>query len=230
MVVPNGTTTFILASLQKNLMPIETPRVILLGPPASGKGTQARQLAAYLEVSCLGTGNLLRSEIKKNSPLGQQAKMHIDRGFYVPDELILGMVEQWLKDHQNGWLLDGFPRTLPQAEALQDIAAPVLAIQLDVPKSVLENRITKRRECNTCGITVSVESDGEQGCSSCETGVLVARSDDAIDSFRVRYENYNELTVPLYDFYQSKGLLHKVDGTQTPEQVFESILTIVNSL
>ena len=229
MVVPNGATTFIFYS-PNTLMSLETPRIILLGPPASGKGTQARQLAAHLEVSCLGTGSLLRSEIKKDTPLGQQAKMHIDRGFYVPDELILGMVEKWLGEHQEGWLLDGFPRTLPQAKALQEIAAPICAIQLDVPREVLENRISSRRECNTCGFTTSVTSEDEQGCPTCETGVLVARKDDAIESFRVRYENYSELTVPLYDYYQSKGVLYKVDGTLSPEQVFESILTIVNSL
>ena len=201
--------------------------VILLGPPASGKGTQARQLAEHLSVPCLGTGKLLRNEIEKGSAVGLEAKEYMDGGRYVPDEVILKMVESWLAENPNGWLMDGFPRTLPQAEALQKIVQPTYIIALDVPREELEFRITKRRECTSCGITVAVNSIDENACPECEFGLLISRADDALDSFKVRYENYEELTLPLFDYYASLGTFNKVDGTQSPKEVFAEIFNIV---
>ncbi len=201
--------------------------VILLGPPASGKGTQARQLAAYLEVPCLGTGKLLRDEIDKGSAVGLEAKGYIEGGSYVPDEIILKMVEAWLGENPNGWLMDGFPRTLPQAEALQETVKPTRVIALDVPQEELEFRITKRRECTSCGVTFAVNSMDDNDCPECKTSTLVSRADDALESFKVRYQNYEELTVPLFDYYDSLGMLSKVDGTKSPKEVFAEILKIV---
>ena len=201
--------------------------VILLGPPASGKGTQARQLADHLDIPCLGTGKLLRDEIDKGSAVGLEAKKYIEEGSYVPDETILKMVETWLDEHSEGWLMDGFPRTIPQAEALQKAAKPTCVIALHVPKEELEFRITKRRECTSCRVTFAVNSIGDNICPECGTPTLVSRADDALESFRVRYQNYEELTIPLFDYYKSMGMLDKVDGTDSPEEVFKEILKIV---
>lgn len=206
---------------------MKTDNVILLGPPASGKGTQARQLAAHLAVPCLGTGKLLREEIEKGSVVGLEAQGYIESGSYVPDEIILRMVESWLSENSQGWLMDGFPRTLPQAEALQEIGKPTLVIALDVPRENLESRITKRRECTSCGVTVAVDSADETSCPECKVGTLVSRADDALDSFKVRYAKYEELTLPLFDYYASHGMLIKLDGTKPPEEVFAEILNIV---
>jgi len=203
--------------------------VILLGPPASGKGTQARQLAAHLNVPCLGTGKLLRNEIDNGSVIGLEAKGFIESDQYVPDEIILKMVETWLSENPYGWLMDGFPRTIPQAEALQESAKPTRVIVLEVPQDALEFRITKRRECTSCGVTFAVNSNDDNICPECETNTLVSRADDALESFKVRYQNYKELTLPLFDYYASLGMLDKVDGTNSPEEVFAEILKIVES-
>ncbi len=201
--------------------------VILLGPPASGKGTQARKLADHLGVPCLGTGKLLRNEIDKGSPVGLEAKGYIERGSYVPDEIILKMVSEWLSGHSDGWLMDGFPRTIPQAEALQQTAKPTRVIALDVPQDELEFRITKRRECTSCGATVAVNCSQDHTCPECGKETLISRADDALESFKARYQNYEELTVPLFDYYDSLGMLSKVDGTKSPKEVFAEILKIV---
>jgi len=202
--------------------------VILLGPPASGKGTQAKKLAAHLGVPCLGTGQLLRAEIEKGSAVGMEAKGFIDAGRYVPDATILKMVGEWLKENQNGWIMDGFPRTLPQAEALQKLVPGSKVIALDVPREDLEQRIIKRRECTSCGATVAVDDLEQTICPECGADSLVSRADDALESFKVRYENYEELTIPLYDFYASLAPVDKVDGTQAPETVFEQVINAVS--
>lgn len=201
--------------------------VILLGPPASGKGTQAKKLAAHLGVPCLGTGQLLRVEIEKGSKVGLEAKGFIDAGQYVPDETILKMVGEWLNQNKDGWIMDGFPRTLPQAEALQKLVLNSKVIALDVPREDLEQRIIKRRECTTCGSTVAVADLNQTACPECGADSLVSRADDALESFKVRYENYEELTIPLYDFYSGLGPVDKVDGTQAPSKVYEEVINAV---
>lgn len=201
--------------------------ILLLGPPASGKGTQARRLAEHLEVPCLGTGKLLRNEIKEGSEIGKIAEDFINRGAYVPDGVIMTMVETWMSNNKNGWLLDGFPRTKPQAEALNNMRKPDLVIALEVPQEDLEFRITKRRECSSCGVTVAVDCASETACPECGNGELVSRSDDAIDSFKVRYANYVELTEPLFDYYDGLGMLKKVDGTLSPDEVYAEVLKLL---
>jgi adenylate kinase len=163
----------------------------------------------------------------KGSAVGLEAKSYIEKGSYVPDEIILKMVSEWLGEHSHGWLMDGFPRTIPQAEALQESATPTRVIVLDVPREELEFRITKRRECTSCGATVAVKSSQDHTCPECGKETLISRADDALDSFKVRYQNYEELTVPLFDYYASLGMLDKVDGTKSPENVFAEILNIV---
>ena len=202
--------------------------VILLGPPASGKGTQAKKLATHLGVPCLGTGQLLRAEIEKGSAVGREAKGFIDAGQYVPDETILKMVGEWLKENQDGWIMDGFPRTLPQAKALQEMAPESRVIALDVPREDLEQRIIKRRECTACGATVAVDDLDQTICPECGADALVSRADDALDSFKVRYENYEELTIPLYAFYAGLGPVEEIDGTQAPDVVYEQVISAVS--
>ena len=201
--------------------------ILLLGPPACGKGTQARQLAAYLEVPCLGTGKLLRNEIKQGTETGIAAKEFIDRGEYVPDAVIMRMVELWMDENKSGWILDGFPRTKPQAEALNEMRKPDMVIALDVPQEDLEFRITRRRECVKCGVTVAVDSAEDTDCPECDGGNLVSRSDDALDSFKIRYVNYSELTVPLFDYYDQQGILKHLDGTMKPDEVYQAILKLL---
>ncbi len=201
--------------------------VILLGPPASGKGTQAKKLAEQLGVPCLGTGQLLRAEIEKGSAVGKEAKGFIDSGRYVPDETILKMVGEWLNENKDGWIMDGFPRTLPQAEELQKLAPDAKVIVLDVPRENLEQRIIKRRECTSCGATVAVTDLSQTRCRECGADSLVSRTDDALESFKVRYENYEELTIPLYDYYSGLGPVEHVDGTQAPAKVYEEVTNAV---
>jgi len=198
-------------------------RIVLIGPPASGKGTQCRRIQNLLNVPTLGTGKLLRKEVESGSELGLEVEGYLNSGAYVPDPVIMELVKAWMAKHsESGWLLDGFPRTLAQAEALEsDVSfqTPTLAIALDVPQQELEQRIISRRECADCGATVSVSSADEQNCHDCN-GPLVSRADDDLESFRKRYANYRELTEPLFDYYVSKGKLLSVDGGASPDEVF----------
>ncbi|PQJ29229.1 adenylate kinase family protein [Rubritalea profundi] len=198
-------------------------RIVLIGPPASGKGTQCRRIQNLLDVPTLGTGKLLRKEVESGSKLGLEVEDYLNRGAYVPDALIMELVKAWMaKRSESGWLLDGYPRTLAQAEALESDAsfqAPTLAIALDVPQHELEQRIISRRECADCGATVSVSSPDELNCNDCN-GELVSRSDDDLENFRRRYANYSELTQPLFDYYAAKGKLLLVNGSASPEDVF----------
>ena len=201
-------------------------RIVLIGPPASGKGTQCRLIQNLLNVPTLGTGKLLRKEVESGSEMGLQVEGYMNSGAYVPDALIMELVKAWMARHaESGWLLDGFPRTLAQAEALESDAsfqAPTLAIALDVPQHELEQRIINRRECADCGATVSVSSQDEKFCSECN-GELVSRADDGLESFRRRYTNYSELTEPLFDYYAAKGKLLTVNGSSSPDDVFAVI-------
>ncbi len=207
-------------------------RVLLLGPPASGKGTQARYLVSLLDVPCLGTGKLLRSEIEKSTEIGKLAEQYINNGEYVPDQVIMDMVKSWLNEEPqviSGWLIDGFPRTFPQAEALQEMREPELVIALDVPEDELERRISMRRECFACHATVAVNDSEQVQCPICNADALTSRSDDAIDSFKVRCANFKELTTPLFNYYAAKGILRKVDGTQHPDTISNEIESIIKN-
>lgn len=201
-------------------------KIVLIGPPASGKGTQARRIKALLDIPDLGTGSLLRREVESGSELGEEVRGYLERGAYVPDELIMKLVQAWLDEHkESGWLLDGFPRTIAQAQALEHdpaFQAPDVAIALDVPRHELERRISSRRECTQCGATVSVSSDSEV-CSECGSGDLISRADDDLENFRRRFVNYKEQTHPLFDYYAAQGKLLVVNGMHSPDEVFAVI-------
>lgn len=201
-------------------------RIVLIGPPASGKGTQSERIQKLLGIPALSTGSLLRREIESGSDLGKEVASFIDRGAYVPDELIMKMVKGWIIDNaETGWLLDGFPRTLEQAQWLEsgvDFPAPTQAISLDVSEEEIAGRIAGRRECADCDATVAVQSEDEKSCPHCG-GELQKRSDDNMESFRTRFANYRELTQPLFDYYASQGKVIQVDGCNAPDAVFSVI-------
>lgn len=182
-------------------------------------------ITELLGIPNLGTGNILRKEVESQTDLGKQVEGYLTRGEYVPDALILEMVRGWLVEQADGWLLDGFPRTLAQAEALEDlngVEAPTLAIALDVGREEIEKRMMGRRECEDCGNTVTVKDEKFLDCPHCG-GALRKRSDDVLESFKVRFANYEELTLPLFDYYEAKGNLLRVNGSFLPDAVFQSI-------
>lgn len=206
--------------------------VILLGPPGSGKGTQAVRLSKELGVPHISTGDLFRENMSKNTELGQRAKGYIDAGKLVPDEVVLDMLFQRVSqpDCSLGYLLDGFPRTLPQAEALAKFLSPnaeLIVLNLEVPDDVIVKRAEGRLNCKQCGsvfnkyFTPPVKEDV---CDKCG-GQLFQRSDDKAEVVQERLRVYHVQTKPLIEFYAKKGVLSSVDGTKLPDEVFKLLQT-----
>lgn len=196
-------------------------RIVLLGPPGSGKGTQGKRLAGALGISYLSTGALLRGEVERGTAIGLEADTYLQRGMYVPDELMSPLVAAWLERTRDGWLLDGFPRTLVQKTFLdQARVAPECAVGLDVPEEELLRRITSRLECLVCHqvLTKGSVSEGD-ACPACGKGMLTAREDDAVENFRKRLASFRSLTVPVLDAYRADGILVSCDGTGSPDEV-----------
>ena len=191
-------------------------RLILLGAPGAGKGTVAKLLTAIDGSVQISTGDILRGAVKDGTDLGKQAKAFMDAGDLVPDELIMGIMKERLKedDCQAGFLLDGFPRTIPQAEQLKDLLADLgitlqAAVNLDVPRDVILDRLTTRRTCVDCGAIYNVKSmptKVEGVCDKCG-GKVVQRDDETEEAISNRLDVYNEKTAPLVDFYRNEGLL-----------------------
>lgn len=207
-------------------------RILLMGPPGAGKGTQAEALAAKLEVPHVATGDIFRSQIAAGTPLGKKAKEYTDSGQLVPDEVTIGMVGQRLKepDCQKGFILDGFPRTVTQAEALDAMLAQAgqqldAVIDIQVPAPRLIQRLTGRRVCRQCGATYHLVFNPPQRPGVCDAcgGELYQRSDDNEDTVKNRLEVYQRQTAPLVDYYQAKGLLHPVNGDAPINDVLSAI-------
>lgn len=208
-------------------------RLILLGAPGAGKGTQAVEIKEKLNIPHISTGDIFRANIKNNTKLGQQAKKYMDEGKLVPDELTIELVRDRLKkdDAKVGFLLDGFPRTIPQAEALDEILKESgikldKVINIDVDKSVLVERITGRRVCKDCKASFHIafnppKVDGK--CDHCG-GELVTRADDNEETVRERIGVYENETAPLIDYYNKQGLVLTVNGNQSPKEVTEELL------
>lgn len=194
----------------------------MLGPPASGKGTQGRLLAEAIGVAYLSTGARLRREIDVQSALGLQAQVFLQANQYIPDELAIELVSAWMTRHPEGWLLDGFPRSIPQAEALLEVATNVQFIHLAVPAEELRKRVTTRRECPQCGATTTSE---HQLCPQCGCPDLQARADDSTEGFEKRFQAYETLTIPALEFLQKKANVVTVDGSGTRGEI---ALTIAN--
>ncbi len=199
-------------------------RLILLGAPGAGKGTVAKLLTAVDGSVQISTGDILRAAVKEGTELGKQAKAFMDAGDLVPDELIMGIMKERLKedDCQVGFLLDGFPRTIPQAEQLkvllQDIGITLdAAVNLDVPRDVILDRLTTRRTCVDCGAIYNVKSAPptvEGVCDKCG-GKVVQRDDETEEAISNRLDVYNQKTAPLVDFYRAEGLLLDVQATSS---------------
>ncbi|MBK1834693.1 adenylate kinase family protein [Roseibacillus ishigakijimensis] len=191
----------------------------MLGAPASGKGTQGRLLADRLGLPYLSTGAQLRREIEEGSSLGREAKTYLDRNQYVPDALATEMVRQWIARHDEGWVLDGFPRSVPQAEVLLQVAPGFHLIVLDVEKDVLRQRVTSRRECLACGV---VTTDAAAACPRCG-GEIESRDDDSAEGFAKRYAAYEEWTVPALRFLEERIPVVTVAGKGTREEIAREI-------
>ena len=210
----------------------------MLGAPGAGKGTQAKQIAGKYGIPHISTGDIFRANIKEGTELGKKAKEYMDQGLLVPDELTCDLVVDRInqEDCKNGFVLDGFPRTIPQAEAL-DAALTKLgqkmdyAIDVDVPDENIVNRMGGRRACINCGATyhiVSIPPKKEGVCDTCGNE-LVLRDDDKPETVQKRLDVYHEQTQPLIDYYTKQGILKSVDGTQPMEDVFAAIVKILGA-
>src|SRR5579862_129136 len=212
-------------------------RVILLGPPGAGKGTQARMLGERIGAPQIASGDLLREAVRDKTPLGVQAKSFMDKGALVPDELVLKLIDARFDqpDAKSGYILDGFPRSVPQAEALGQILkrrgekiSKVVAI--DVPVEELVKRISGRRTCRNCNEMYHVAFDppAKPGvCNKCG-GELYQREDDKEETVRNRLKVYNESTKPLLDYYGKAGMLSQIDGTGRIDEILARILAQLN--
>ncbi len=211
--------------------------LILLGPPGCGKGTQAKILIDTYHIPQISTGDILREAIKKESPLGIEAKTHMDQGSLVPDHLVIKIIEERLKqaDCNRGFVLDGFPRTVAQAEALDTTLAGMgskleCVFSIEVDDEELIKRLTGRRVCRKCGESYHIEFNPprQEGlCDSCQ-GELYQRDDDKEETIKNRLKVYQDQTSPLINFYQRKKVLHSVDGIGSIEEIKERLLTIIN--
>lgn len=201
-------------------------KLIFLGPPGAGKGTQAVGISARLNVPHISTGDMLRSAVKNETPVGLQARKFMEAGQLVPDTILVEMVKERLSmdDCLNGYLLDGFPRTVEQAEALDAISAPDAVINIETPDEKLMDRLTGRRVCEKCHGTFHISTlENEEVCPVCG-GRLFHRDDDKPDTIGERLRVYHEQTAPLIGYYKNNGKLKSVDGDKRPEDVFKAIL------
>ena len=205
-------------------------RIVLLGPPGAGKGTQAKILAAQNGLVHLSTGDILRDEVARDTELGRKAKGYMNRGDLVPDQLIIDMIKGRL-DGDDGFILDGFPRTAPQAEALEKIATIDVAINIALSRGEVIRRLSSRRVCRECGKIYNLlyNSPKKEGvCDACG-GELFQRDDDKRDVIENRYDVYMDATSPLINFYKERGLLKDVDGSRETEKVSEQIRVALRS-
>ena len=206
-------------------------RIILLGPPGAGKGTQAERIIEEFGVTHLSTGNILRDEVAKATELGKTAQGFMDRGELVPDQLIIDMIRGRIEAARNGFLLDGFPRTAAQAEALASFATIDVVINISLDRAEVVRRLTGRRVCKGCGKIYNLTfnlAEGETQCAECG-GELYQRDDDKQEVIENRYDVYERSTAPLIEYYQTRGVLQTVDGSIGSDNVFAKILDILTA-
>ena len=213
-------------------------KIIMLGAPGAGKGTQAKRIAQRYGIPHVSTGDIFRANIKNGTELGMKAKAYMDAGKLVPDEITIGMLLDRIHeaDCEKGYVLDGFPRTIPQAEsltaALKERGEKMdYAIDVDVPDENIINRMSGRRACLACGATyhIAYNPPKKEGvCDQCGEP-LVLRKDDKPETVKNRLEVYHQQTQPLIDYYKKEGILAQVDGTQNMDQVFEDIVKILGA-
>ncbi|KSV59612.1 adenylate kinase [Acetivibrio ethanolgignens] len=211
-------------------------KIIMLGAPGAGKGTQAKKIAEKYAIPHISTGDIFRANIKNNTELGKKAKTYIDQGLLVPDELVVDLVVDRLarEDAKKGYVLDGFPRTIPQAEALDAALSERgekidYAIDVEVPDSAIIERMSGRRSCSQCGASYHVVFNPpktEGVCDACG-GTLILRDDDKKETVEKRLSVYHEQTKPLIDYYTGQNIIKEVDGTRSMDEVFNAITGIL---
>ena len=211
-------------------------KIIMLGAPGAGKGTQAKMIAKEYGIPHISTGDIFRANIKEGTELGKEAKTYMDAGQLVPDELTVKiLLDRVAKDDcKNGYVLDGFPRTIPQAEVLDEALTKLgdkidFAIDVDVPDENIIDRMAGRRACVACGGTYHIKfnpTNVENVCDACG-GQLILRDDDQPETVKKRLDVYHEQTQPLIEYYSKKGILKSVDGTQDMAKVFDCIVEIL---
>jgi adenylate kinase len=209
-------------------------RLVLLGAPGAGKGTQAKNLIEKYGIPQVSTGDILRQSVADGTPLGKEAKSYMDKGELVPDSVVLGLVEERLQadDARKGYILDGFPRNTAQAEALdamlEKLSMPITAaVSVDVPFEDLMKRLTGRRTCKSCGQMYNVyfSPPAKEGvCDKCG-GELYQRDDDQEETIKKRLDVYQSQTAPLIDYYGKKGLLKSIEGTGSIDEIFGKLVT-----
>lgn len=212
-------------------------KIIMLGAPGAGKGTQAKKIAEKYSIPHISTGDIFRANIKDGTELGKKAKTYMDQGLLVPDELVVDLVVDRLQqdDCKNGYVLDGFPRTIPQAEALDSALSKIgekmdYAINVDVPDESIINRMSGRRACVACGGTYHIKYNPTKVDGICDAcgGELVLRDDDKPETVKKRLDVYHAQTQPLIDYYTKKGIIVDVDGTQDMADVFTAIVNVLS--
>ena len=210
-------------------------KIILLGAPGAGKGTQAAIINEKLKIPTISTGNIIREALKSGSEIGNKAKEYVDKGQLVPDEVVIGIVKERISkpDCKNGFILDGFPRTIVQAEALEKMGIEIdKIIDIEVEDELIYNRMVGRRVCSKCGATYNINTEckpkTEGVCDSC-AGPLVQRKDDNPETVKERLKVYYEQTEPLKDFYKKKGKLFEIDGSKPLEEASGEIIKLIEA-
>jgi adenylate kinase len=211
--------------------------IILLGPPGAGKGTQAKMLIDKYKMPQISTGDILRAAVKEGTPLGKEAKSYMDKGQLVPDSVVIGIVEDRIQqpDCRNGYMLDGFPRTVPQAEALDEMLRKRKAkidhvVSVEVASAELVKRLTGRRTCRECGAGFHVQFDPPKKAGTCDKcgGELYQRDDDNEKTVTARLRVYESQTLPLIAYYKGQGKLRSVDGLGEMKTIFERITKVLS--
>ena len=209
-------------------------KLILLGAPGAGKGTQAENISGHYEIPTISTGNMIRAAIHNGTELGKQAESLINAGKLVPDEVVIGMIRERLaeEDCKNGFILDGFPRTIPQAEALEKMGVEIdMALSLEVADEKIVQRMSGRRVCPACGMTYHVDfkpSEDNKHCDGCKAELII-RKDDHPDTVLDRLKTYHETTEPLKAFYDARGRLVLVEGREELAETTKATLEAIEA-
>lgn len=210
-------------------------KLILLGAPGAGKGTLAVTISEKYQIPTISTGNIIRAALKNGTEMGKKAKEYTEKGALVPDEIVIGIIKERLteSDCKNGFILDGFPRTIPQAEALDQMGADIdAALLIDVPDEVIIDRMSGRRVCENCGASyhiVSIKPKKEGVCDACG-GALVIRKDDEPETVLNRLKIYHEQSEPLVDYYKAQGKLLKALATGSVEENQKTVLDVLSEI